>query len=64
LGKIRRGGYVFISRKGDHDPKHVHIFKDGREIAKWNLRDWVIMKRRMNRKLHLLLLELMSEKKV
>lgn len=26
MGKIRRGGYLFIWWKGDHEPRHVHIF--------------------------------------
>lgn len=37
MGKLKRGGYIFISWKGDHAPKHVHVYKDGREILKWNL---------------------------
>lgn len=34
---IRRGGYVFVAWKGDHDPRHVHVTRDGVEIVKWNL---------------------------
>jgi hypothetical protein len=26
MGKVRRGGYLFIWWKGDHDPRHVHVF--------------------------------------
>jgi hypothetical protein len=26
VGKIRRGGYVFLSWKGDHPPRHVHVY--------------------------------------
>ena len=37
MGKIKRGGYVFISWIGDHDPKHVHVFKEGKEVVKWNI---------------------------
>lgn len=43
MGKVRRGGYMFIIYVGDHDPRHVHIFRDGKEIAKWNLESWVLM---------------------
>jgi len=28
VGKVRRGGYLFIWWKGDHDPRHVHVFDD------------------------------------
>ena len=37
MGKIRRGGYVFLTWKGDHSPRHVHVYRDGRLILKWNL---------------------------
>jgi hypothetical protein len=33
--KIRRGGYVFIARKSDHPPRHVHVYRNGRLIVKW-----------------------------
>ena len=26
MGKIRRGGFVFIWWTGDHTPRHVHVF--------------------------------------
>ncbi len=29
MGKIWRGGYLFIWWKGDHEPRHVHVF-DGK----------------------------------
>jgi hypothetical protein len=37
VGKIRRGGYVFLSWKGDHSPRHVHVYRGGRLIVKWDL---------------------------
>ena len=37
MGKIRRGGYVFITWKGDHFPRHVHVYRDGRLVVKWDL---------------------------
>jgi len=40
MPRIRRGGYVFLTRESDHDPRHVHIFRDGREVLKWDLTDW------------------------
>lgn len=44
MGKVRRGGYVFITWKGDHPPRHVHVYRDGILILKWNLDDWMPMK--------------------
>jgi hypothetical protein len=37
MGKIRRGNYVLITWKGDHSPRHVHVFKDNKLVLKWNL---------------------------
>ena len=37
MAKIRRGGYVFPSWKGDHGPKHVHVYRKGRLLVKWDL---------------------------
>jgi hypothetical protein len=28
---------MFVKWSGDHDPPHVHVFKDGRLVLKWNL---------------------------
>ncbi|MGE4233504.1 MAG: DUF4160 domain-containing protein [Bacteriovoracia bacterium] len=61
MGKIRRGGYVFITRIGDHDPRHVHVYRDGKEIAKWNLEDWALMNGEVNSKLLKILEELIKE---
>jgi hypothetical protein len=37
MGKVRRGGYVFIWWKGDHSPRHVHVYRDGKFVVKWDL---------------------------
>lgn len=37
MGKIRRGGFVFVTWKGDHSPYHVHVYHDGTLILKWDL---------------------------
>jgi hypothetical protein len=42
--KIRRGNYVFLTWKGDHSPRHVHVYRDGKLLLKWNLDDSVPMK--------------------
>lgn len=31
------GGYVFIWWKGDHSPRHVHVYRDGKLVVKWDL---------------------------
>lgn len=37
MTRIRRGGYVFITWIGDHPPRHVHVYRDGRLVMKWDL---------------------------
>jgi len=38
MGRIRRGGYIFIWWIGDHPPRHVHVFdNDGKIITRVNL---------------------------
>jgi hypothetical protein len=44
VGKVRRGNYVFLTWKGDHAPRHVHVYRDGKLVVKWNLDDRVAMK--------------------
>jgi len=42
--RIRRGGYVFITWKGDHPPAHVHVYRDGELVVKWDLENRLPMK--------------------
>ncbi|MGH7874080.1 MAG: DUF4160 domain-containing protein [Candidatus Binatia bacterium] len=37
MGKLRRGGCVFFWWKGDHSPRHVHVYRDGKFVVKWDL---------------------------
>ena len=37
LTRIRRDGFVFISWASDHQPRHVHVYRDGRLVVKWDL---------------------------
>jgi len=43
MPRIRRGGYIFIGWKGDHLPRHVHVFRDGRLVLKWDLENKRVM---------------------
>lgn len=62
MSKVRRGGYVFIRWKGDHDPRHVHVFKDRKLVLKWDVENWVAIKGRPTRRLLGLLGALREEK--
>jgi len=59
--KIRRGGYVFFSWKGDHDPRHVHVYRDGKLAVKWDLDNRKPMKGKASRRILRLIKELETE---
>ena len=61
MGKVRRGGYVFISWKGDHPPRHVHVYREGVLIVKWDLDSSRPMKGRASRAIRELIGELQRE---
>ena len=60
-GKQRRGGYVFITWKGDHPPRHVHVYRDGKLVVKWDLDNKQAMKGTATRRVLQLIAELESE---
>ena len=37
MTRLRRGGYIFRVWKGDDPPRHVHVFRDGELVLKWDL---------------------------
>ena len=37
MAKLRRCGFIFLTWKGDHGPRHVHIYRGGRLVLKWDL---------------------------
>lgn len=61
MGKIRRGNYVFVSWAGDHSPRHVHIYRDGKLVLKWNLDDREPMRGQPTARLLALIAELEEE---
>ena len=50
MGKIRRGGYIFVTWKGDRSPRHVHVYRDGKLVLKWDLDNRELMKGKLVRK--------------
>ncbi len=61
MGKIRRGGYIFFTWKGDHSPRHVHVFKNGRPICKWDLENNRVMEGKVTNKIKDLIFQLVKE---
>lgn len=61
MGRIRKAGYVFERWVGDHKPSHVHVYKDARFIAVVNLEDLTAIKGKINRRLKLVMIQLIKE---
>ena len=61
MDKVRRGNYVFLTGKGDHSPRHVHVYRDSKLVAEWDLENSLAMKGRADRRLIKLIAELEKE---
>ncbi|MEX2299550.1 MAG: DUF4160 domain-containing protein [Bryobacterales bacterium] len=61
MPKIRRGGYIFLTWKGDHAPRHVHVYRNGRLVVKWDLDNRLPMKGKASRRVLNLIEDLESE---
>ncbi|MBN4071838.1 DUF4160 domain-containing protein [bacterium AH-315-F18] len=61
MGRIKKGGYEFTTWIGDHDPRHVHVYRDGKMIVKWDLDNGKVMKGKINKKIKKLIKALQKE---
>jgi hypothetical protein len=61
MSRIRRGGYIFITWSGDHAPRHVHVYRDGSFVVKWDLENRTEMRGRATRRILRLIDELEAE---
>ena len=62
MGRIKRGGYLIEWWMGDHQPKHVHIYRDSKEVAKVRLPEMIVLTGQLNKKLIKILEELIRKK--
>lgn len=61
MPKTRRGGFIFVGWKGDHSPHHVHVYRDGTLVVKWDLDNWQPMKGQASARIRRILSELVKE---
>ncbi len=61
MGKLRRGGYIFFTWKSDHPPRHVHVYREGKLVVKWDLDSNMPMKGSAPRRVLELIAELEAE---
>jgi len=64
MAKTRRGGYIFVRWIGDHSPRHVHVYRNGKFVVKWDLEQWQPMRGVASARLRRILKELMEEGKL
>ncbi len=62
MGRIRRGGYIFEFWIGDHPPRHAHVLRDRKLLAKVELDDrFTVMEGKIDRRIREILKELKKE---
>jgi hypothetical protein len=64
MGRIGRGGYLIDWWIGDHEPKHVHVYNDGRLVAKVVVPSLLVLTGQVDRRLRKILEELIEEGKI
>ena len=52
---------MFITWKSDHPPRHVHVYRDGTLVVKWDMDNGKAMKGAATRRVLELIAELESE---
>lgn len=50
MGRWKRHGVIVVLYSTDHDPKHVHVFEDGKRLLKFDIESWKVMEGRMTPK--------------
>ena len=61
MGKIRRGNFIFVTWKGGHAPRHVHVFNRGRLVVKYDLERGRVMEGRISGRILRLIKQLRAE---
>ena len=61
MAKIRRGGFILVTWKGDHPPQHVHVYRDGELVVKCDLEHNAPMRGAASKALIRLIQELRDE---
>lgn len=61
MPKIRRGNCIFLGWTGDHSPRHVHVYRNGKLVVKWDLENRLAMKGTPNRQILRLIRDLQAE---
>ena len=57
-------GTSLLAWIGDHSPRHVHVYREGKLVVKWDLDNWQAMKGTAGARVERLLRELVKEGKL
>ena len=61
LKPASRSHIVFVTWKGDHSPYHVHVYRDGTLVLKWDLENQLAMRGKPTNRILRLITELSEE---
>ena len=64
MGRIKRGGYIFETWEGDHNPPHVHVYKDNQPVVKIQLNPIKVLSGEVNIKVFYIIRDLIEEGKL
>lgn len=63
MGKVRQGNFIFLSWIGDHG-NHVHVYRNGKLIVKYDLDEEKIMKGKTSKRIFKIIKRLKKERKI
>jgi hypothetical protein len=61
MGRWKRHGVIVVLYSTDHDPKHVHVFEDGKRLLKFDIEAWSVMEGKLTPKARRALEDLRKE---
>ncbi|HIG55691.1 MAG TPA: DUF4160 domain-containing protein [Candidatus Latescibacteria bacterium] len=61
MGRIKRGNFIFVYWTGDHPPYHIHVYREGKLVVKWDLENDRPMKGQITRQILKYIEELKEE---
>ena len=61
MGRWKRFGVIVVLYSTDHDPRHVHVFEDGKRLLKFDIEHWVCMEGDLTPKARKALTQLRTE---
>lgn len=61
MGRWKREGVIVVQYAYDHDPRHVHVFEDGKRLLKFDIDAWQVMEGRLTPKAKRVLSRLKEE---